>query len=953
MEEKKEETISKENIEKTSKKYGLKFRATVVILVLLLVTLIISIIFRMDYLNIKAVGEKFTNIFYENVKNNLCLMGSIFAVTYIIIYVTNLLIKHGLKKFFIDEKKDLPKLPNKTFALIGSIIVSSVGTILLNQSYKTFISTAWFGKTDPIFNVDIAYYIFTIPFIQSLIYFSVIVLLCLIVYIAFYYVIVMNMYLDGVDIDLLKKNTFLKQIISIIATIAILICSYIFINSQNVLTQEMLTIESTKDFSLVGAGKTDVTIKVWGYRIFSVVLLLAAFRLLKYAKKANFKQSMISIAIVPVYLVGMFICMAYYDHFVVKSEVLDNQKQYIAYNIENTKEAYGINIEQKNINTYDTITFEEIVKNDDVIKNIPIITESIATKTIAEQQDDGVYYSFDNTFLTQYNSKLVYLTPREILSNLSMSYNNRTFRYTHGYSGVINSASETDENGHLKYILSDYSDSIIKQPRIYFGLETNSIIVTNTKFGQEYDYPITATTNSENTYNGEAGLCLGLWDRLMLGISNKNLKIVFSKYVNKDTKIISNRNIIERAQTLLPDIIYDDDPYLVIREDGSLFWVLDGYTTSNEYPYSQSTVITVNGDSRKINYIRNSVKVLIDAYNGTTKFYITDRDDPIIMAYRNLYPTLFEDLDEKIPEDISKQFVYPKLLYDVQAKMARIYHEISEDVLYRASDIWEITPDSSNSNLTISGQAIEPYYTMVKLNDTKDAILGLVVTFNKEAKQNIISYMVGTYEDGESKLYLYKFNSENSIAGIMQLNAQIEEDETIAIELSGLEVAGTKINKNTIIVPINNTLLYVEPIYQVRLNESEIPSLKKVIVASGNKLAIGNTLEDAISNLFTDYAVNLEVFDMQDINQVIDALIKSNGNLEESLNSNDFEMIGKDLSEVESLIKRLEELRKIDKEKNEIEKVNEEENLNEFSEQTNTIQNNISTNNIDNSILKY
>ena len=534
-----------------------------------------------------------------------------------------------------------------------------------------------------------------------------------------------------------------------------------------------------------------------------------------------------------------------------------------------------------------------------------------------------------------------------------MSYQNRTFKYTHGYSMVLNSASSTDENGYAKYLLSDFTNqeiANIKEPRIYFGLETNSTIVTNSNFGKEYDYPITATNYMENEYDGKAGLKLGFWDRLVVGLADKNLKLAFSQYVNRDSKIITNRNIYERAKVLLPYLIYDENPYLVISKEGRLVWVLDGYTTSSEYPYSQYTTITVNGNTQEINYIRNSVKVLIDAYDGTTKFYITDRNDPIIMSYRNLYPTLFQDLDEEIPEDIRSQFVYPQLLYKVQAEMINVYHDISEDVLYRMDDIWEITKAESSTKTATAGKPMESYYTMLKTKDKEKANLGLVTMFNKQSKQNITAYLVGTYENGNPELALYKFDSESNVASILQLSSQIEQDETISNELSNLNVSGTKLIKNLIIVPIDNTLLYVEPVFQVRLNESEIPVLKKVIVASGNKLAIGDDLNDAISNLFTDYAVDLEIVDMQDVNSVIDAIIKSNENLNESLNSNDFEMIGKDLSELENLINRLSELRKAQLEKENEEKKEETKDENESSEQTNNVQNDISTSNA-NSIL--
>ena len=946
----KEEIKNKQNT--TNKKRNIAIRNIVVIVTILIVGLGLLIAFRAEYLNIKEIGEQYTDIFFKNVNNKLYLAGGIFVITYLIIYISNKFIKHGLRKFFDDEQKQMPKLPNKTLAIIGAIIASIIGMIILNQKYTMFANIAWFGKTDPVFGTDISYYIFTLPFIESLIFFAISELICLIVYTAFYYVIVINVYLDGVDIEVLKKNTFIKQIMVIISIIAFLMSCYIFVTSQNILTQDMLTLESDKTIDLVGAGKTDVTVKLWGYRIFSIVLFVAVIRLLKYVKKSNFKQAMISAGIVPVYLVCMFVCMIYYDQFIVKNEILDNQKQYIGYNIDNTKEAYGIAIEQQSIDSYNTITYDEISKNSDVINNIPIVSKDVTLTTVSEHQEDGVYYSYNNAFLSLQNSKLVYLTPREILSNNNMSYNNRTFKYTHGYSVVANSASSIDENGYTKYILSDFENQDIlniSEPRIYFGMETNSTIAVNSNYEKEYDYPITATNYVENEYDGKAGLNLGFWDRFVLGVSDKNFKLAFSKYVDKDSKIISNRNIIKRAKVLLPYIVYDEEPYLVISEEGKLIWVIDGYTISNEYPYSQRTNITVGGNTEEINYIRNSVKVLIDAYDGTTKFYITDRNDPIIMSYRNLYPTLFQDLDEQIPEDISSQFVYPKLLYKVQAEMINIYHDISEDVLYRADDIWEVTsmPNTSTTKVAISGVKMEPYDTMLKTNDSDKANLGRVVTFNRKSKQNITAYLVGKYEKGSPKLSLYKFNSESNVAGIIQLSSQIEQDETISSELSTLEVAGTKLIKNIIIVPINNTLLYVEPVYQVRLNESEIPVLKKVIVASGNKLAIGDSLNDAISNLFTDYAVDLEIIDMQDIESVIDAIIKSNQNLEESMNSNDFQMIGKDLDELEGLIKRLEELRNIQIKEQE----KEEENIDELSEQIDNIQNDISTNNIDNSVF--
>ena len=273
--------------------------------------------------------------------------------------------------------------------------------------------------------------------------------------------------------------------------------------------------------------------------------------------------------------------------------------------------------------------------------------------------------------------------------------------------------------------------------------------------------------------------------------------------------------------------------------------------------------------------------------------------------------------------------MYPKFLYEIQADMINTYHDISEDTLYRADDIWQITPKASQTKSTVVGVEMEPYYTMVKTIDTNGSKLGLFLTYNKYGKQNITSYLVGTVKNGKSNLSLYKFNLESNVAGIMQLNNQIEQDAAITKQLEDINTSGTRLIKDMIIVPIDNTLLYVEPIYQVMLNDdSQIPILKKVIVASGNIVAIGDSLEKAISNLFNDdYAVDLEFINIEDISALVDSVIKANNNLKDSLNASDFEMIGKDISTLQARINQLETARK-----NELERLAEQERLNKDDE---------------------
>ncbi len=559
-------------------------------------------------------------------------------------------------------------------------------------------------------------------------------------------------------------------------------------------------------------------------------------------------------------------------------------------------------------------------------------------KALEDNQTETGYFSYRNANLAKYEIKgkeqVVYLAPREI-KNSGRTYNNKTYEYTHGMGEIIASATESTVTGNVQYIQKEVSGKDekikIKQPRTYFGLGNYETVATNAKNKQEYDYTDENGTDYTSTYEGKAGLQLNFLDRLILAITKGDLNLAFSGEITKDSKILINRDIITRAKKALPYLIYDENPYTVITEEGKIVWVIDAYTVSNQYPYAQYTSIEHDGIKENINYIRNSVKVIIDSYDGTMSYYITDRNDPIAMAYRNIYDTLFVDLDEEIPNDIASHFVYPDFLYKVQAEILKVYHNVKPDVLYRADDLWDIAKYNTVRSTKSTGSYMEPYYTMLKT--AKGEQFGLVQIYTPDEKQNVISYLVGsTTPNGANQLNLYKFSADSNIVGPMQLDKQIEEDEAISSELELLNATGTKLTKQMIIVPINNTLLYVEPIYQTMLNESDVPILKKVIVASGNKVAMADTLTKALENLLSTYAVDIEVENTDDIEGLIEAIIKANQNLTQSNTNNDWEMMGKDVKRLQDLITSLETMKKQeDKKKEELEKTtnttNQEENM--------------------------
>ena len=894
-----------------------KTRMILVILFLIIFAIGNYISLRGSYLEYKELGESYINIYQTNLKYKYIIMGINFVFLYIVMYFTNIGIKKGLKEFFNEEKKEMPKLLNKSLSLviaaIGSVVVSN---LLLNKVLLLSSNTS-FEITDPIFNLDISYYMFIKPIIEFFIIYFIILVIGLTVYMILYYIIVFNIHFDGIDRKTLKQSKLMKKGIRNLRLVTIGIALLTLLNTQNIILQKFITLEN--DVELIGAGFTEATVKLWGYRIFAIVIVVSIFTAIKYFKQSNMKKVLISLVTLPVYLVSLFFVMVIFDAIFVNSNELDKEKQYIAYNIDYTKNAYGINIKEENLNYSGTITVDEVDNNENILNNITIINTDAVVKALEDSQTNTGYYTYRNANIGKYNidgkEKLVYLSPREISSG-DRTYNNKTYEYTHGYGEIITSASKSTETGNVEYVQKATSSDKIKisQPRIYFGLETDGTIVTNTKNKSEYDYTDESGKDYEYSYNGKAGLSLGFLDRIVLAIKEGNINLAFSNSITNDSKILINRNIRERAKKALPYLLYDENPYSVIDDNGNIIWVLDAYTVSSDYPYSSYSNIVYNGSRQKINYIRNSVKVLINSYDGTMKFYITDRTDPIAMAYRNTYKTLFEDIDSKIPEDISKNFIYPQYLYNIQSKMITLYHNVKPDVLYRSDDIWEQAKYNTTMQTTkATGTVLSPYYTMLKTTDSDKDTLGLVQTFTPSGKQNIISYLVGAYENGTSKLKLYKYSSDNNILGPMQLDTQISQDETISKELDALNVTGTKITKQMIIVPIQNTLLYVEPIYQTMINESDVPVLKKIIVASGNKVAIGNNINEAIKNLLSQYAVDIEVENTDDLQGLIDAIIKANNNLTESNKNNDWEMMGTDIKKLQSLVNSLEKLQEEEK----------------------------------------
>lgn len=934
---------NQKNFETKEKKKS-KLRMILVIAFIALFVAISIVLLRCSYLEYKELGENYIQVFWTNLNYRFLIMGICFVLLYTIMYFTNRGIKKGLKVFFEQEKVTMPKLPNKSISLVFATIGSAlVGTSVM-EKIILYIGNTSFGINDPIFNMDIAYYMFQKPLIETLILYIVALIVILTLYIVLYYIIVFNFYFDSIDGKMLKNSLAVKKIYRNIKLTSVGIAMLTILNTQNILFESMLTIDGGTD--IIGAGYTESTIKLWGYIIFAIVIIIATFKGISDFKNGKSKKVLKDILSIPIYLVALFIITVTFDGIFVNPNRLDKETEYLQHNIENTRQAYNINIEEKNLEHSGTITDEEVLNNKEVINNTTIISQDAMLKSLKDSQTEIGHYTYRNANIAKYKigeeTKLVYVAPRQV-ANKEKTYNNKTYEYTHSQGVVIASATSTTDSGTIEYIQKDISGEDEKinvtEPRMYFGLESYDLVATNVEGKQEYDYTDKNGNEITTAYTGQTGLNLDFGDKLILGIAKGNLNFAFSNDVTKQSKVLINRNILERAKKALPYLVYDENPYTVINSEGRIIWVIDAYTTSSQYPYSQYTSIEHDNRKERINYIRNSVKVLIDSYSGEISYYITDRTDPIAMAYEKIYPTIFKGKDEKIPEDISSHFVYPKYLYDVQAEILEIYHNVKPDVLYREDDLWQIAKFNTTNVAKATGTKMDSYYTMVKTNNEPE--LGLMQIYNPKDKQNLISYLVGTTEGNANKLRLYKFSQDSNSVGPMQLAKQIEEDEEISAELEAINVSGTKITKQMIIVPINNTLLYVEPIYQTMLNEeSDVPVIKKIIVASGNKVAMGNNLNQALQNLLSQNAVDIEIENTDDIDGLIESIIKANNNLTQSSENGNWEMMGKDIEKLQTLIKSLEKLK--DEENKKTEK-NETTQNNKLLDQINIVNiNNIS-----------
>ncbi len=548
--------------------------------------------------------------------------------------------------------------------------------------------------------------------------------------------------------------------------------------------------------------------------------------------------------------------------FIVKPNELVRERPYIANNILMTRQAYGLDrFAQREFPAETTVEAADVADNQATLQNIRLWDWQALQDTLRQIQEIRTYYDFPDIDIDRYqiggNLRQVMLAARELnvdkLPESSQNWINEKLIYTHGYGLAMNPVNGFTTEGLPTLYLSNMPVQStvpglnVTRPEIYYGELTNTDVYVKTR-QQEFNYP-QGQSNSLTSYQGDSGIVVGgLLRRIVLAFDRGDLgKLPFSDDVNAQSRLLMRRNVRDRVTTLAPFLTYDPDPYLVVGEDGRLSWVMDAFTTSDQYPYS--THYQLGEDS--INYMRNSVKVVIDAYDGSTTFYVFDEQDPILAAYRRIFPSLFK-AGTTMPGGLRKHMRYPELLLKLQGQVYGLYHMTNPEVFYNREDLWTV---ASEVGMSEGGgqvtQPMQPNYVLMKLPDETGMEFVEILPFTPANRNNLIGW-IGGRSDGAhyGTSVVYNFPKNKLVDGPLQIEARIDQNAQLSGQLTLWNQQGSHVRRGTLLViPTGRALLYAEPIY-LQAERSPMPELRLVVLALQDRLAYGSTFESALAALF-------------------------------------------------------------------------------------------------------
>ncbi len=849
-----------------------------VILAVLVVAAVVGSSIYMELIQLRELNPKadYSSVFTTNLLYKIIFILLSFIAISLFVYISNIFIIKNLKKYFAHNNLEARKMYNAPIALIIGIIGAYLTKDYFYGKALLFLNSVKFGRVDPQFGQDIGYYMFQRPFYMSLLDFISNLWLFIVIYSAIYYVLILLTALNNTfSADALKDKILLRHNLLNVAIFFVLkSVSYKF-------QREGLLYSSFTETGVIGSGFSSTNIWIRFYTIAPIIVLAIVIIAFLFMWKGKLKKAAVTIAVYPVLFILVTITSGIIQTVFVKPNEFEYEKNYLKNNMIETRAAYGLDkIKQYDFKTIEDLTPEIIKNNRNTIDNIRVVDYVPTLNSNKQLQSNTNFYTFSTGDILNYtvNGKEipVLISAREInTANLqNQNFVNRTFKYTHGYGVVVNPINKVTAQGQVEFLLSGLKmDTVDKQtlnvtePRIYYGELTNNFVIVNPKASKkeaEIDYDGTAVNYFEA--GDTEKIKLNLLNRVLFATKYMDANILVSSNINSDSQILLNRNVVERAQKGVPFLKVDSDPAMTITSDGRLKWVLDAYTVSDNYPYAQNIYTQSSEPDLRalngINYIRNSVKITVDAYDGTVRYYVIDKEDPIIQAYQKVYPEVFSK--EPLPEDIASHTRYPETLFKIQTEVLKKYHldpnEHEENIsnFYTNQDAWNIAkyPDESSPDKV---RDIDAYYNMIKLpgdlGNTEELILMRPFT-PSAGKHNMISWLaVRNSKDNYGEMILFNFPKNTNILGPDQVEVNINQISEIS-EYNTLWGQGKSnvFKGSLLVIPIENSVLYVEPIYIQSKSDSSIPQVKKVVVGyqegTDFKHGIGNNLEDALNNLF-------------------------------------------------------------------------------------------------------
>lgn len=816
----------------------------------------------------EAVG--FRDVFWSRITWQIALWGATFAIYSLFLWLNYWLANRFTSKNSFSFLLGTELEPHsKTIANLSALVlifIVSLGAAITSADFWStslkFINAHDYNRVDPIYNQDLGFYLFKLPFYQGLQTWILTLLVSgLLIAVAVY--LLKGVIGIGFTLPNLQGDKFSRQklqferqwqsnfqnqqkvhLVLLLAAIATSVAIGFWLKRYDLLY--------SSDGVVWGAGYTDTHARLFSYWVMSIgAIILGGFLILALWLR-RLKLPLYGMA---AYIVILLLVNGLYpdlqQRVTVEPNELDKELPYIKNSLSFTREAYNLEeIDNQSYPVANNLTAAQLQQQQGTIQNIRLWDYRPLLSTYRQLQEIRPYYQFNDVDIDRYtisdDYRQVMLSPRELeyerIPQRAKTWVNRRLKYTHGYGLVMSPVNKVTEDGLPELFIKNIPpvseiDIKVPDPAIYYGESTSDYIFTGTTTS-EFDFP-QGNKNAFTQYDGVGGVPInGFLRKLAYASDLGSFKILISDYFTANSRIHYYRQIQERVSHIAPFLEFDSDPYITLI-DGKLQWIIDAYTTSDRFPYAEPF-------RPGINYIRNSVKVVVDAKDGTMQFYVVDQDEPILATYRQIFPNLFKNAAD-IPPQIKEHFRYPVDLFKIQAQMYLAYHMNDPQVFYNREDLWRFATENYEGNQ----QAVEPYYQIMNLPGETKEEFALILPFTPVGKDNMIAWMAAR-SDGANygNVLLYEFPKQKLIYGPFQIEARIDQNPEISQQLTLWSQKGSRVIRgDLLVIPMNDSLLYVEPVY-LRAEQGELPELRRVIVAYDKEVVMRPNLESALTAMF-------------------------------------------------------------------------------------------------------